>query len=427
MYDAIVIGVGGMGSATLYHLAQSGCRALGLEQFDIPHAFGSSHGSTRIIRLAYSEGPEYVPLLRAAYRYWRELEEVSGRSILQVTGGLDIGPAGSWTLEGSRKSCVEHGLAFEELDGAEVNRRFPGYRLPDSMRAVYQPDGGYVRSEVAIEAYAAAARALGADIVTDAPVRDWERHTGGWRVLADDERYEARKLVITAGPWVGTLLPDLQSVCRAERQVMLWTEPRRADAFESGRFPVFNMESPSGRYYGFPDDRGEGFKIGKYYPPPPPERGPPPPPPPTTAARASRSASTPTCGSRCATRTASTGSATRRTKPSCARESQPTSRKRTAPPGGWRRACSRIRRIPTSSSTARPAWTTCSSRLVSPGTDSSSAAWWAESWPTSASTARRSGTSVASGSRPRDSPDLQSSPAVNSWYVRRTAISIARE
>ena len=265
MYDAIVIGVGGMGSATLYHLAQSGGRLLGLEQFDIPHAFGSSHGSTRIIRLAYSEGPEYVPLLRAAYRYWRELEEVSGRSILQVTGGLDIGSAGSWTLEGSRKSCVEHGLAFEELDGAEVNRRFPGYRLPDSMRAVYQPDGGYVRSEVAIEAYAAAARALGADIVTDAPVRDWERHTGGWRVLADDERYEARKLVITAGPWVGTLLPDLQSVCRAERQVMLWTDPLRADVFDPGRFPVFNMETPSGRYYGFPDDRGEGFKIGKYY------------------------------------------------------------------------------------------------------------------------------------------------------------------
>ncbi len=265
VYDAIVIGVGGMGSATLYHLARSGGRVLGLEQFGIPHAFGSSHGSTRIIRLAYSEGPEYVPLLRAAYRYWRELEEVSGRSILQVTGGLDIGPAGSWTLEGSRKSCVEHGLAFEELDGAEVNRRFPGYRLPDSMRAVYQPDGGYVRSEVAIEAYAAAARALGGDIVTDAPVRDWERHTGGWRVLCDDERYEARKLVITAGPWVGTLLPDLQPVCRAERQVMLWTDPLRADVFDPGRFPVFNMESPSGRYYGFPDDRGEGFKIGKYY------------------------------------------------------------------------------------------------------------------------------------------------------------------
>ena len=265
MYDVIVIGVGGMGSATLYHLAQSGCRVLGLEQFGIPHAFGSSHGSTRIIRLAYSEGPEYVPLLRAAYRYWRELEEISGRSILQVTGGLDIGLAGSWTIEGSRQSCVEHGLAFEDLDAAKINGRFPGYRLPDSLRAVYQPDGGYVRSEVAIEEYAAAARALGAEIVTGAPVRGWESGPAGLRVRTAAERYEARKLVITAGPWVGALLPDLQAICRPERQVMLWTEPRRAGVFEPGRFPVFNMESPSGRFYGFPDDRGEGFKIGKYY------------------------------------------------------------------------------------------------------------------------------------------------------------------
>ncbi|MCY4075203.1 MAG: N-methyl-L-tryptophan oxidase [Acidobacteria bacterium] len=265
MYDAIVIGVGGMGSATLYHLARGGARVLGLEQFGIPHAFGSSHGSTRIIRLAYSEGPEYVPLLRAAYRYWRELEAVSGRSILQITGGLDIGPEGSWTIEGSRQSCVEHGLAFEELGGMEVNRRFPGYRLPDAMRAVYQPDGGYVRSEDAIEAFAAAAQAAGAEIVTDATVRGWERRGAGWRVHAAGERYDARKLVITAGPWVGALVPDLRPVCRPERQVMLWTEPLRADRFQPGRFPVFNMESPSGRYYGFPDDRGEGFKIGRYY------------------------------------------------------------------------------------------------------------------------------------------------------------------
>ena len=171
MYDAIVVGVGGMGSATVYHLARSGCNVLGLELFGIAHAFGSSHGSTRIIRLAYSEGSEYVPLLRAAYRYWRELEEISGQSILQVTGSLDIGPEGSWTIEGSRHACRERGLAYEDLDGAEIDRRFPGYQLPDSLRGIYQPDGGYLRSEVAIAAYAATARALGAEIVTEAPVR----------------------------------------------------------------------------------------------------------------------------------------------------------------------------------------------------------------------------------------------------------------
>ena len=136
---AIVIGVGGMGSAAVYHLAKSGARVLGLERFEVPHAFGSSHGLTRIIRLAYSEGSHYVPLLRDAYRYWREIEEVSGESILQVTGGLDIGPEGGGIVQGSRKSCVEHGLPFEELDSVEVNRRFPGYRLPRTMRAIHQP------------------------------------------------------------------------------------------------------------------------------------------------------------------------------------------------------------------------------------------------------------------------------------------------
>ena len=182
-----------------------------------------------------------------------------------MTGGLDIGPEGSWTIEGSRQSCLEHGLAFEELDGREVNRRFPGYRLPDSMQAVYQPDGGYVRSEVAIRAYADAARDLGAEIVSDARVRGWERGPSGLRVNTADRQHEAGKLVITAGAWVGRLLPSLGRMCRPERQVMLWTEPLNAAAYEPGRFPVFNMEAPSGRYYGFPDDRGEGFKIGKYH------------------------------------------------------------------------------------------------------------------------------------------------------------------
>ena len=166
---------------------------LGLEQFTIPHAFGSSHGSTRIIRLAYSEGPQYVPLLRAAYRYWRELEEVTGESILVVTGGLDIGPPDSPKVENSRRSCLEHGIPFEELDGAEVNRRFPGYRVPESLRAIYQADAGYVRSEVAIRAHAAAARELGAEIVTESPVRGWEKRASGFRVETASGTYQARQ------------------------------------------------------------------------------------------------------------------------------------------------------------------------------------------------------------------------------------------
>ena len=265
MYDAIVVGVGGMGSAAAYHLARSGCSVLGLERFGIAHASGSSHGSTRIIRLAYSEGPEYVPLLHAAYRYWRELEEVSRQSILRVTGSLAIGPADSGIIVGARHACREHGLRFEELDAAEINRRFPGYSLPSFHRGIHQPDGGYLRCEVAVAAHVAAARRYGARIVTGAHVRGWEAGRRWVRVRTEEAEYRGRKLVITAGPWVGFLLPELRSVCRPQRQVMLWTEPLRAKVFEPDRFPVVTMETPGGRFYGIASDRGEGFKIGKYY------------------------------------------------------------------------------------------------------------------------------------------------------------------
>lgn len=265
MYDAIVIGVGGMGSSTLYHLAKSGARALGLEQFGVPHTFGSSHGSTRIIRLAYCEGPEYVPLLKAAFRYWRELEEVSGKSILHITGGLDIGPERSRTVEGSKGSCIDHGIGFEELDASEVNGRFGGYSLPRSLRAIYQPDGGYLLSELAISAFAGAARDLGADMMTGIRVREWKRTRNGIVVSTSRGEFSARRLVVTAGAWIGGLCPGLRSLCQVERQVMLWTDPLQDEVFDPDRFPIFNMETPSGRYYGFPNHRGEGFKIGKYH------------------------------------------------------------------------------------------------------------------------------------------------------------------
>ena len=264
-YDAIVIGVGGMGSAAVHHLAKAGARVLGLERFDIPHPYGSSHGSTRIIRLAYSEGAHYVPLLRDAYRLWRELEEVSGESILRVTGGLDIGPESGGIVQGSLKSCHEHGIEFEQLDAASVNRRFPGYGLPSEMCAIYQRDAGYLHSETAIRAHAAAARALGADIVTGTRVLGWDRHAGVLRVATGDACYEGRKLVITAGPWAGELAPALRRVCRPVRQVMLWTDPLDRAAFQPERFPVFVLESPVGNFYGYPDNRGEGFKIGKFH------------------------------------------------------------------------------------------------------------------------------------------------------------------
>src|SRR5262245_6462368 len=161
-YDAIVAGVGGMGSAALYHLARRGRRVLGLERFDIPNDLGSSHGVTRIIRLAYYEHVEYVPLLRRAFELWRELEVGAGERLLHVTGSIDAGPPGQLVFAGSLHSCVEHDLPHTVLDAREVERRFPAYRMDADSMAILQPDGGFLLPERCIVAHIDGALANGA-------------------------------------------------------------------------------------------------------------------------------------------------------------------------------------------------------------------------------------------------------------------------
>ena len=173
-YDVIVVGVGAMGSATSYHLARRGKRALGLERFGIPHAMGSSHGHTRIIRMAYYEDPSYVPLIIRAYELWRELQRTAGEKLLYTTGSVDAGPEDSWVFKGSWDSCKLHDLPHEVLTGAEVRRRYPGCNLPPETAALVQPDGGFLAPERCIVSYVTAAQALGAEFHAHERVRDWE-------------------------------------------------------------------------------------------------------------------------------------------------------------------------------------------------------------------------------------------------------------
>jgi len=264
-YDVIVVGVGGMGSATVYQLARRGLRVLGLEQFDIPHDQGSSHGTNRIIRLAYWEHPSYVPLLRRAYELWREIEHLSAERLLLITGSIDAGPRDSATIRGSLRSCELHHLHHETLDADALHARFPGYRLPPDMVGVYQPDGGFVMSERAIVAYVNAAHDAGAEVHAREPVVAWEPDGGGVRVRTPRHSYTAAKLVLTAGPWASKLVPALARLAVAERQVLIWTRPLRPEWFRLDTFPVFNMEGPVGRFYGFPEYGVPGFKFGKYH------------------------------------------------------------------------------------------------------------------------------------------------------------------
>lgn len=266
-FHTIVIGMGAMGSAAAYYLARRGKRVLGLEQFDIPHDQGSSHGYTRIIRMAYYEHPSYVMLLKRAYELWREIEARAGERLLHITGSLDIGPADSWVFKGSFQSAIEHELAHEVLTGLELAQRFPGYQLPHEIMALYQPEGGFLAPEKCIVSYVFEAMKAGAEIHGREQVLGWEPLPGGEgvRVVTDRATYEADSLVVTAGAWNDTLLGFLRGLIVPERQVLAWLQPLRPELFRADTFPVFNMLVDEGRYYGFPVHGVPGFKIGKYH------------------------------------------------------------------------------------------------------------------------------------------------------------------
>lgn len=184
-YDAIVIGVGGMGSAVLYHLARRGKRALGLERYDIPHQLGSSHGLTRIIRLAYYEHPSYVPLLRRAYALWRALEQEAGEQLLHLTGSVDAGPPDSDVVQGALKACQLHQIPHQLLTSAELSARHPGYALPEGHLALFQPEGGFLLSERCIVQHVIQAQARGAEVHARERVLDWEPLPSGVQVRTD--------------------------------------------------------------------------------------------------------------------------------------------------------------------------------------------------------------------------------------------------
>lgn len=264
-YDVAIIGLGGMGSAALYHLVRRGLSVIGLEQFAPGHDRGSSHGLTRIIRLAYFEHPSYVPLLHRAFALWRDLEVDAGERLLHVTGGLDVGMRGSRVLEGSLESCRAHGLPHDLLSAGEVNSRFPGYGLPDELLAVFQPDAGFLEPEKCIAAHVTLGRKLGADVRSGTRVHGFRRLAGGIAILVDDGEIHASQVVIAAGAWSPVLLKELRHLMRPERQVVGWFGIDQPGTFALGRFPVFVMESSPGIFYGFPQHGVPGFKIGKYH------------------------------------------------------------------------------------------------------------------------------------------------------------------
>ncbi|HTV35242.1 MAG TPA: N-methyl-L-tryptophan oxidase [Xanthobacteraceae bacterium] len=261
----VVIGLGAMGSAVLCQLARRGVRATGIEQFAIGHANGSSHGPTRMIRLAHFENSSYVPLLRRAYALWRELEAIAGQTLVVSTGIAEIGPPEGELIRGTLAAVAHYGLAHEVLDAKALMQLYPNFKLPEKFVAVLQPDGGYIEAAGAIEANIRIATAAGATVRTFETVAAIEPHATGVRITTGRDVIDADGAVVAAGPWMGKLLPQLRLPLRVTRQVVGWFEPADAEQFAADRFPVFILETQHGHHYGFPAYGRSGIKFAKHH------------------------------------------------------------------------------------------------------------------------------------------------------------------
>jgi sarcosine oxidase len=264
-HDVIVVGLGAMGSAALYHLARRNVRAIGLERFEPGHERGSSHGRTRIIRHGYFEHPSYVPLVRRAAAMWRELEAASGRPLMTITGIAEIGRPDSTLVTGTLAATRQHNLPHEVVTAHELMRRHPAFRLPQDYVAVIQPDGGFVEAEAGIRAHLRLATAAGADMRTSERVLSIDQIGDRVRVKTERKAYEAGAVIVAAGPWTASLLPELRFPLQVTRQVLLWVRPNQPELFRTGWFPVFMIESEHGIHYGFPLHDDGLLKIAKHH------------------------------------------------------------------------------------------------------------------------------------------------------------------
>ncbi len=253
-----------MGSQAVLELARRGHRVVGFDRFRPPHSLGSSHGRTRIIREAYFEHPQYVPLVQRAYQRWSELERESNLPLYRPTGGLMIGPPQGELVAGARRSAVAHHLPFEEFSPAEVRSRFPPFQLADGEIALFEPRAGVLFPERVIELVLELARKAGALLHLEEPVESWSAGSG-LRVHTTQREIEVDRLVLTPGAWMAGDLPGLSLPLTLTRQPLFWFEvppPIRAVA---ARLPIFIWEWVEGRMcYGFPD-LGDGLKAAIHH------------------------------------------------------------------------------------------------------------------------------------------------------------------
>jgi sarcosine oxidase len=263
--DVLILGTGGVGSAATFHAARRGLRVIGIDRFPGGHDRGSSHGQSRIIRLAYFEHPDYVPLLQRAYANWDELERLQNERLFFRVGLLEAGVPEGATIHGILTAARLHNLAVESLDPATCRTRYPGFRLPEHFAAVFEKDAGYLLVERCVLTHLEQARRAGAQLVVGETIQSWSAQGGRVTVRTDRETYEADRLIVTAGAWAGRLLGDLGVPLQVRRKHLHWYPAPRHPYHADAGCPTFLFETaPEETFYGFPDIDGRGLKVAEH-------------------------------------------------------------------------------------------------------------------------------------------------------------------
>ncbi|HTK31379.1 MAG TPA: N-methyl-L-tryptophan oxidase [Candidatus Saccharimonadaceae bacterium] len=262
----IVAGLGAMGSAAADHLARRGAHVVGFDLHAPPHALGSSHGESRIIRQAYFEHPQYVPLVQRAFENWDALALDTGRVLLQRTGGVMIGAPDSTLVTGALRSAETWHLPHERIDAAEIKNRWPAYHPSAGTVGVWEPTSGVLDPEACVAAHLERAAHAGAELHPDEPVLEWRANAAGVEVTTARGHHEADRLVLAAGAWMPRLVQGLDLPLAVVRQTLFWFAPREhAERFEPANFPIWIWEHAAGRFfYGFPASR-KGIKIAIHH------------------------------------------------------------------------------------------------------------------------------------------------------------------
>jgi sarcosine oxidase len=262
-FDAIVLGLGTMGSFTCLELARRGVRVAGLDRFSPPHGRGSHSGDTRIFRIAYAEHPDYVPLAQRAGQLWDQHGLDFGKTLLTRTGMLSMGPPNESLVAGIRTSALTYGLEVETLTSIEIRRLYPAFAPPEEYVGLFESAAGWVDVNASIESALTACERSGAHLSLDTPVTGWSERGGRIFVETANGAMETARLVITAGAWAGAVLSDLRLPFSVRRKTLAWFDPAEPKYFESGELPVFLFGDRF--FYGFPSIAGQGVKLAIHW------------------------------------------------------------------------------------------------------------------------------------------------------------------